>query len=198
MGTQRIKLDVEHPIWERFFLVAPLVIVGTREPDGSHDLAPKHMVAPMSWQNWFGFVCTPRHHTYLNAVREGVFTVSWPRPDQLLEASLAAAPRYPAEGKPALDVLATVPAEVVTGVLLADAWLHMECTTERVVDDLGDNSLVIGRIVAASVDEASLRAPDRDDQDLIRGAPLLAYLYPGRFAEITESRAFPFSAGMRR
>lgn len=198
MGTQRIKLDVEHPIWERFFLVAPLVIVGTREPDGSHDLAPKHMVAPMSWQNWFGFVCTPRHHTYLNAVREGVFTVSWPRPDQLLEASLAAAPRYPAEGKPALDVLATVPAKVVTGVLLADAWLHMECTTERVVDDLGDNSLVIGRIVAASVDEASLRSPDRDDQDLIRDAPLLAYLYPGRFAEITESRAFPFSAGMRR
>ena len=198
MGTQRISLDVEHPIWERFFLVSPLVIVGTREPDGSHDLAPKHMVAPMSWQNWFGFVCTPRHHTYLNAVREGVFTVSWPRPDQLLAASLAAAPRYPAEGKPALDVLATVPAEVVTGVLLADAWLYMECTTERVVDDLGDNSLVIGRIVAASVDEASLRSPDRDDQDLIRGAPLLAYLYPGRFAEITESRAFPFSAGMRR
>jgi len=198
MGKQRISLDVEHSIWERFFLVSPLVIVGTREPDGSHDLAPKHMAGPMSWQNWFGFVCTPRHHTYVNAVREGVFTVSWPRPDQLLETSLAAAPRYPAEGKPALDVLATVPAEVVTGVLLADAWLHMECTTERVVDDLGDNSLVIGRIVAASVDEACLRAPDRDDQDLIRGAPLLAYLYPGRFAEITESRAFPFSAGMRR
>jgi flavin reductase (DIM6/NTAB) family NADH-FMN oxidoreductase RutF len=198
MGKRRISLDVEHPIWERFFMVAPLVIVGTREPDGSHDLAPKHMVAPMSWQNWFGFVCTPRHHTYLNAVREGVFTVSWPRPDQLLEASLAAAPRYPAEGKPALDVLETVPAEVVTGILLADAWLHIECTTERVVDDLGENSLVIGRIVAASVDEASLRAPDRDDQDLIRAAPLLAYLYPGRFAEIAESRAFPFSAGMRR
>jgi flavin reductase (DIM6/NTAB) family NADH-FMN oxidoreductase RutF len=156
------------------------------------------MAGPMSWGNWFGFVCTPRHHTYSNAVREGVFTVSYPTPEQLLEASLAAAPRYPSEGKPALDVLETVPAEVVSGVLLAGAWLHLECVTERVVDDLGDNSLVIGRIVAASIDEHSLRAPDRDDQDLIQAAPLLAYLHPGRCAAISESRAFPFPAGMRR
>jgi flavin reductase (DIM6/NTAB) family NADH-FMN oxidoreductase RutF len=197
MTKQRISLDMEHPIWDRFFTVSHLVIVGTRELEGGHDLAPKHMAGPVSWDNWFGFVCTPRHHTYTNAVREGVFTVSWPRPEQLLEASLAAAPRYPAEGKPALDVLKTVPARRVTGVLLADAWLHLECITDRVVDDLGNNSLVIGRIVAASVDEDSLRAPDRDDRDLIYATPLLAYLHPGRCTEISDSRAFPFSVGTR-
>ena len=27
-------LDTDHPIWERFFTVAPLVLVGTREHDG--------------------------------------------------------------------------------------------------------------------------------------------------------------------
>jgi flavin reductase (DIM6/NTAB) family NADH-FMN oxidoreductase RutF len=198
MTGQRISLDVQHPIWDRFFMVSPLVLVGTREPDGNCDLAPKHMAGPMSWDNWFGFVCTPRHHTYSNAVREGAFTVSWPTPAQLLETSLAAAPRYPAEGKPALDVLERVPATVVAGELLAGAWLHMECVLERVVDELGENSLLIGRIVAASVDQHSLRGPDRDDQDLVRAAPLLAYLHPGRFAEISDSRAFPFSAGTRR
>ena len=198
MSRQRISLDVQHPIWDRFFMVAPLVIIGTREPGGEPDLAPKHMAGPMSWDNWFGFVCTPRHHTYVNAVREGVFTASWPTPEQLLETSLAAAPRYPTEGKPALDVLETVPAEVVTGVLLAGAWLHMECVTDRVVDELGENSLVIGRVVAASVDERSLRSSDKDDQDQIRAMPLLAYLHPGRCTAVSESRAFPFSAGMRR
>jgi flavin reductase (DIM6/NTAB) family NADH-FMN oxidoreductase RutF len=197
MTKQRISLDMEHPIWDRFFTVSPLVIVGTRELEGGHDFAPKHMAGPVSWDNWFGFVCVPHHHTYMNAVREGVFTVSWPTPEQLLEASLAAAPRYPAEGKPALDVLKTVPARRVTGVLLADAWLHLECITDRVVDDLGNNSLVIGRIVAASVDEDSLRAPDRDDRDLIHATPLLAYLHPGRCTEISDSRAFPFSVGTR-
>jgi flavin reductase (DIM6/NTAB) family NADH-FMN oxidoreductase RutF len=199
MGTGKmIGLDVQHPIWDRFFIVAPLVLIGTREPAGDHDLAPKHMAGPLSWDNWFGFVCTPQHHTYTNAVREGVFTVSWPTPAQLLEASLAAAPRYPAEGKPALDMIETEPAKVVSGVLMAGAWLHMECVTDRVVDELGGNSLVIGRIVAAAVHETCLRSPDCDDQDLIRAAPLLAYLHPGRFAEIADSQAFPFSAGMRR
>jgi flavin reductase (DIM6/NTAB) family NADH-FMN oxidoreductase RutF len=196
--SERIRLDTAHPIWERFYMVAPLVVVGTREPDGAFDLAPKHMAGPMSWDNWFGFVCAPQHHTCQNATREGAFTVSFPAPGQLLDASLAAAPRYPTEGKPALEAVRTVPAGTIAGVLLQDAWLHLECITERVVHDLGANSLVIGRIVAASVDARSLRDPDRDDQDLIRAAPLLAYLHPGRVAEISESRAFPFPAGMRR
>lgn len=32
---------------------------------------------------------------------------------------------------------------------------------------------------------------------MLRAEPLLAYLSPGRFAEISESRAFPFPAGFR-
>ncbi|MEO1400961.1 MAG: hypothetical protein AAFV72_06845 [Cyanobacteria bacterium J06635_1] len=43
---QLIPLDVQRPIWDRFFSVAPLVIVGTREPDGKYDLAPKHRPCP--------------------------------------------------------------------------------------------------------------------------------------------------------
>ena len=89
MSGELQSLDVEQPVWTRFFLVHPLVIVGTMEPDGRHDLAPKHMAMPVSWQNLFGFVCTPRHGTWQNIKRTGVFTVSYPRPDQTLLASLA-------------------------------------------------------------------------------------------------------------
>jgi hypothetical protein len=70
MHGQVVSLDVTAPIWERCFTVAPLVLVGTREKDGSYDLAPKHMATPMGWQNYFGFVCTPRHRTYHNVRRE--------------------------------------------------------------------------------------------------------------------------------
>ena len=70
------SLPLDEPVWERFFTVFPLVLVGTREEDGGHDLAPKHLAMPLSWGNWFGFVCTPRHRTYQNAVRTGAFTVS--------------------------------------------------------------------------------------------------------------------------
>jgi len=193
-----VRLDVEQPIWHHFFTVAPLVLIGTREEDGAPDLAPKHMVTPLSWENWVGFVCSPRHGTYHNAQRDGSFTMSWLRPEQILEASLAAAPREEDASKPALAALPTLPASQVPGVLVAGAYLHLECALDRVVDGFGDNSLMVGRIVAAQVHEDALRGEDRDDNSLVHETPLLAYLHPGRFARIDDSQAFPFHAGFKR
>lgn len=193
-----VALGTEHPIWNRFFMVSPLVVIGTREPDGSWDLAPKHMVTALGWENHFGFVCTPAHSTWRNARREGCFTVSFPRPSQVLAASLAAAPRCDDHEKPSLSALRTRPATTVDGVLLDDAYLHFECETDRIVDGFGPNSLVTGRIVEALVEEAALRAADRDDEQLVYRAPLLAYVAPGRWAEVSHTFAFPFHAGWSR
>ncbi len=198
---QKLKtLDVRQPIWNRFFWVSPLAVIGTLEADGRPDFAPKHMVTPLGWQNWFGFVCTPRHSTYVNARREGVFTVSMPRPDQVVLASLCAAPRCGGEDgeKPELDRLVTRPATVVDGHFLAHSYLFLECETARIVDDFGDNSLIGGKIVAAHVAPDSLRTLERDGQDLIRSAPMLAYLPPARFARIERTFSFPFPAGFER
>ena len=198
LHTVMVPLDVTNPIWESVFMVAPLVIVGTREVDGTYDLAPKHMASPIGWQNHYGFVCTPAHATYANAKREGVFTVSFPRPDQVVLTSLAAAPRDEDDQKHALRALPTVGATKVDGVLLKDANLCLECELDRVIDGFGVNSLLVGRVVAASASEDTLRAMDVDDQELIARAPLLAYVHPGRFAEIKLTQAFPFHAGFRR
>ena len=101
-----VSLDLKRPIWERFFTVAPLLIIGTRDETGAVNLAPKHMATPLGWQNYFGFVCTPRHRTYQNIRREGVFTVSFPRPTQVVLTSLSAAPRDDDDVKPAPGALA--------------------------------------------------------------------------------------------
>ncbi|MBT8047751.1 MAG: flavin reductase [Xanthomonadales bacterium] len=193
-----IELDISQPVWDRFFWVAPLVLVGTREADGSHDLAPKHMATPIGWENYFGFVCTPRHHTYSNIRRDGVFTVTYPRPDQLVLTSLAASPRCEGDDKLALSVLPVFPAKKVDGVLVAGGYMYLECELDRMIDGFGVNSLIIGRVVAARVAEDSLRIHEGDDQALIHNAPLLAYLHPGRFAAIEESLTFPFPAGMKK
>lgn len=179
-------------------MVAPLTLIGTREPDGTYDLAPKHMAMPVSWQDHYGFVCTSSHATYVNARREACFTVSFPRPDQIILTSLAAAPRCDDDQKYALEAIPTIAATRVDGVLVAEAYLHLECELERVVDDLGDNSLIIGRVVAAAVAEDSHREADRDAQEMIAHAPMLAYLHPGRFAKITETHAFPYHVGFQR
>jgi flavin reductase (DIM6/NTAB) family NADH-FMN oxidoreductase RutF len=201
MSDQRegewVELDPARPVWDRFFVVSPLVVVGTREGDG-FDLAPKHMAFPLGWENFFGFVCTPRHATYHNTREAGAFTVSYPGPDQLVETSLTAQRRGEGGEVPGLDLLPTEAARAVDGILLKGAYIQLECELERVVDGFGPNSLLAGRIVAARVRPDALRTSDRGDTEQIRRAPLLAYLHPGRFARISESRAFPFPADFSR
>lgn len=195
---RRVPLATDTPIWDRTFIVAPLVLVGTVEPDGRHDLAPKHMAMPFGWQNYFGFVCSPRHATHRNIEATGEFTVSFPTTDQVLPATLAAAMREPDGTKPSLAALDTAPADRVDGVLVRSAYLWLECTRERIITGFGDNSLIVGRIVAASADERALRSADGDDADLIGALPLLAYVSPGRFARITQTYSFPFPSDFRR
>jgi flavin reductase (DIM6/NTAB) family NADH-FMN oxidoreductase RutF len=195
-----VSLDPDEPFWERFYMVSPLVVVGTIDEDeDTFNLAPKHMAAPMGWANYFGFVCTPRHKTYRNAVRSGTFTVSYPKPSQVVLASFAAAPRTgPPQGprrKPSLDGLPTLPATTVEGVFLKDAYLFLECTLDRRVDDLDENSLLIGSVEAVHVDEDALRVSEKEGDEIIRDTPLLAYLPPDRYAKIDATNAFPFPAG---
>jgi flavin reductase (DIM6/NTAB) family NADH-FMN oxidoreductase RutF len=197
-GDHLVALGGDFPVWERFFQVSPLVVVGTREPDGRYDLAPKHMAMPLGWGNYFGFVCTPAHATYVNARREGAFTVSFPRPSQVLLTSLAAAPRCDGDAKPSLALLPTFPARTVDGVLIEDAYLYLECETHRIFDEFDENSLVTGRVVETLVSEDAIRRADKDDEQVIFKAPLLAYVAPGRYAEISRTFAFPFHHGMER
>jgi flavin reductase (DIM6/NTAB) family NADH-FMN oxidoreductase RutF len=178
-------------------------VIGTRnEAEDDYNLAPKHMAAPMGWADYFGFVCTPKHKTYRNAVRHGVYTVSYPKPSQVVLASLAASPRVgPPEGpreKPSLNQLPMLAATDVDGVFLRDAYLFLECELDRRVDDLGENSLLIGKVRAVHVQKEALRVSDQEDDTVIRDNPLLAYLPPDRYAAIDETNAFPFPAGFQK
>lgn len=192
-----VPLDVESPIWDRVFHVSPLVLVGTLEDDGTPDVAPKHMAMPLGWQNRYCFVCSPRHATLRNAIARRAFTVSFPRPDQIVEASLAAGGRAEDSTKPSLAAVRTFPATEVEGPLVEGCYFYLECRLDRVLEGLGENALVLGEIVAASVAEDALRVSDGDDADLIAGSPLLAYLSPGRFAALRDSLSFPFPIDFR-
>lgn len=193
-----VSLELDHPIWDRFFLPAPLTVIGSREEDGNWDLAPKHMVAPLSWENYFGFVCAPTHSTYTNIQREEVFTVSFPRPEQVVMTSLTAAPRWEDGSKVEIQAVPTIPAKLIDGIFLEDSSLMLECDLDRTVDGFGANSLIAGKIIAAHVDERALRSEDRDDQEVVAESPLLVYLHPGRFTRVTRSDKFPFPTGFRR
>ena len=193
-----ITLPVDRPIWERVFCVAPLVIVGSKEPTGEYDLAPKHMAMPLGWGNYFCFVCSPRHATYHNIRRHGAFTVSYPRVGEVVYTSLAAAPRCEDQSKPSLMALPTLPASKVEGILVKGCYLYLECSLHSILDNFDGYSLIIGKVVAAAAHEDALRKQEIDDSDQIFQFPLLAYLHPGRIAEIRQSTAFPLPEGFSR
>ncbi len=191
--AQLVELDTKQPIWRHFFTVAPLVLIGTRE-GAEYNLAPKHMATPLGQGNYFGFVCTPRHSTYRNIAMHKEFTVSFPRPDQVVLTSLAATARQEqcSLPKPVLTGLPTRKAERVDALFLEDAYLLLECELDRIVDGFGDYSLIAGKVVRAVVDESALRSSERDEQQMIYEDPLLAFLAFGRFAAIRDSYAFPY------
>lgn len=195
-----VTLDTDRSIWERFFMVAPLIVVGSRGKEGEDNLAPKHMAMPFSWKQYYGFICAPHHKTYKNIEATGSFTVSYPRPEQVTAASLTASQRRDGPGvdKPIVETLPTFSASHAAGLFLEDAYLFLECELDRFIDDLDDNSLILGRIVAAHVHQDALRVSDGDDQSLLHDAPLLAYVHPGRYATVRATNAFPFPAGFSR
>lgn len=197
-GTEEpVVLPVTSGLWTRIFTIAPLVLVGTREGDG-YDFAPKHMAMPLGSEGFYCFVCSPRHATYRNVVAFPEFTVSVPTPDQIVGLSLAAGPRLAGGAKPDLAGLRTLPGRVVAVPVVAGCALALECELERVVDGFGANSLLVGRVVAATAARAAVRDSDSDDADLIHRLGLLAYLAPDRFAVVRESGAFPYPVGFRR
>lgn len=193
-----VTLQPKQPFFETLYTAAPLVIVGTREPDGSDDLAPKHMAMPLGWDDHFGFVCTPEHGTYRNAERTGSFTVSYPRPENILKASLSAAPRDAGGSKPSLKGIETVDAEVVDAPAVADAYAVLECEVDRVVGEFGRAELITGEAVAKHVHTDAYRSGDVEPETLLKRAPVLSYLYPDRFASVSETQAFPFPDGFQR
>ena len=194
-----VSLNTDLPIWDKFFTVAPLVIIGSKEEE-KYDLAPKHMASPLGFHNFFGFVCTPAHSTYRNILKTGEFSVSFPKPDQVILSSLSAMKRCDEldKSEQILDALPTFKASAIDTLLVSDCYLYLECELFKVIDGFDENVMITGKIISARVDEHYLRTSDRSDQDQIYSHPLLAYLALGRYASINETYEFPFPKEFER
>lgn len=194
-----VSLNLSDPVWDRVFTVAPLVIIGTKEESG-FDLAPKHMATPLSFGNYFGFVCTPNHHTYHNVKNYGEFTVSFPRPAQIVATSLSATPRRKeiSKSEGVLSVLDTIQAKTMDAPIIKNAYLYLECELFKIIDGFDENSLIAGKIKAAHVHKDYLRLSENDEQEQLKKHPLLGYIANGRFAEISETFNFPFPKDFKR
>ena len=198
IAKQYVSLNVEDPIWDRVFMVAPLVVVGTKE--GNYDLAPKHMATLIGKSNYFAFVCTPNHTTYHNIKNYKEFSVSFPIPDQVVLASLSASPRCEKlfESKPIIAEIPTLKCQNIDAFFFRDSYLFFECALDQIIDGFGDYSIITGKVLHAAVDEKYVRNSDKDEQEQLFENPLLAYIAHGRFAKIKDTYNFPLPKGFER
>ncbi|PRX54646.1 flavin reductase [Flagellimonas meridianipacifica] len=194
-----VSLDMNFPIWDFIYTVAPLIVVGTKENDG-YSLAPKHMATPLGLDNYFGFVCTPRHGTYGNIKRTKEFTISFLKPNQVITASLSASLRdgTMSKSKGIIQALPIVKATTVDAPLVKDAYLYFECELFKIIDGFAGNSIITGKIKKAYVEKQYLRLSDQDEQEQLKENHLLAYIANGRFAKICETYNFPFPKDFKR
>jgi flavin reductase (DIM6/NTAB) family NADH-FMN oxidoreductase RutF len=199
MRDNIVALDTNLPIWPHVFTIAPLVVIGTKE-HGGYDMAPKHMAMPLGRGNFFGFVCTPKHSTWSNVIRTNYFTVSFPRPDQVVLASLSASPRCDEDllDKPIIEFLPTFKAPHLDALLLENSYLQLECELVKVIEGFDEFGIIAGKITGAYVADDSKVYSELDLDQLILNSPLLAYVAYGRFAQVSKTHAFPFPNGFEK
>ena len=194
-----ISLDVKESIWEHFYTVAPLVVIGTKEDQG-FDLAPKHMATPLGFSDYFGFVCTPRHNTYHNIKNHLRFSVSFVKPDQVLLSSLAAMPRCTTIDytKEVTGQIPTVASKDGEAIFVKDSYVMLACKLFKIIDGFDDYSLITGKIERALVHKNYKIISDEGHQKQIYDHPLLAYIAQGRFASIKETLTYPYPKDFQR
>ncbi len=124
--------------------------------------------------------------------------MSFPGPEQVVASSLAAGGRAGDGTKPSLADVPTVPAREIDGRVVDGCPLTLECALDRIVDGFGENSLIVGRVVAAFARREVLRGAEVDDADLLHRVGVLAYLHPDRFGVVRETHAFPFTPDFHR
>lgn len=92
----------------------------------------------------------------------------------------------------------TLETDGVDGVVLENAFLYVVCELHDRVDNLEENSLLVGRVDAAPVQTDALGLSERENKAAIQNNPFLACLPPNRYATIDESNDVPFPAGFQK
>jgi len=143
--SEKIKL-VSHA---RYFTVKPLILVTTLGPDGLPNVAPKTQNMDVGrTEEYFAFVCTPKHHTYQNAKTNGEFVVNYPGPELIRNVS-ASSQFAENVDEIALAGLTAIPSLVVKPPRIKECFAHLECRLVE-IKDLDSASIILGKIVARS------------------------------------------------
>ncbi len=144
---------------ERNFIVRPVVLITTVNREGTPNAAVKTNFMTVSSMTSYAFCCSPEHHTYQNIMETGEFVINVPTEDvasKVLKAAIITEKPCPA-GLNEIERagLTPIPSEKVSPPRVKECGAHYECLL-----DWYKGGLILGKVVAASVDQSLMDGTD--------------------------------------
>ncbi len=164
--TTKIAFPADKAGWHPSVLPGPIVLVSTVDAAGEPNIAPKSWISMMAFRGpVLAFGCHRSHATARNAEQAGEFVVNVPA--EALVERIWAMPASHGTERIRRSGLTLVPARQVAPPLIAECKAHLECSLEAVTR-LGEEVVIFGKIVAASIDEECADAPLADQYFRLR------------------------------
>lgn len=154
-----------------------MVLVTTANKDGVSNVAPKNWISYMAFgPSIIALGCNSKHWTAKNIIRSREFVINIPGSDlvdKIWEAGYLDHPR-PVESLG----LTSIPSLKVKPPRIEECRAHLECVLDKHFA-YGDEVIILGRIVAASIDKEALEA--KDPYEYLK---MLVFLEDGTFGTI--------------
>jgi flavin reductase (DIM6/NTAB) family NADH-FMN oxidoreductase RutF len=147
-----LKIEIPLSKFYDFFMPTPVVLVSTMSKDGIPNLAPFGLVIPISFNPpMIALGIRDNRKTHKNIMETKEFVVNLPSTDQVKLVNKSAEPcsqinKFERVG---LTPLQSVSVKTPS---IKECKVHFECTLEW-TKNAGDHTVIVGKVVAISVDD---------------------------------------------
>lgn len=156
--TEKVALALDKHAWHPSPLLGQIVLVTTCNADGSTNIAPKSWISMIAFDPpLLALGCNRQHWTAQNILARHDFVVNVP--GAALATTVWNIAQLPHPRPVEAAGLTSLPALAVAPPRVAECTAHLECTLVQHLS-FGDELLLLGQIVANSVDQAALTAAD--------------------------------------
>jgi flavin reductase (DIM6/NTAB) family NADH-FMN oxidoreductase RutF len=152
IGSGKLPLPLDKASWRPSILPGQIVVVSTVNVQGEPNLAPKSWITMAALAGpVIAFGCNVQHATYRNIVATSAFVVNVPAEPSAERIWLLI--RFHGTERLWHSGFTFQPAQKVRPPIVAECCAHLECELES-VKMYGDEVVIFGTIVAASIDAA--------------------------------------------
>jgi flavin reductase (DIM6/NTAB) family NADH-FMN oxidoreductase RutF len=152
----KVNLDPDKRTWHPSPLLGQIVLVTTLNEDGTSNVAPKSWVSMMAFEPpILALGCNLEHWTARNILARKEFVVNVPGAE-LVEV-VWRSPELPHPRPVEAIGLTPIQAQAVKPPAIEECKAHLECVLDRSLT-YGDEVILLGRIVAVSVDREAREA----------------------------------------